>query len=1062
MKYSYITTLLIFVISLNASERRNKYSFYQNQPAFKAAPAAKIGDNPFPTNPLNDRAKGYLLQGKIKNAVTNYGNFISWDHHPAGLWGNYAYLPAVSFLAGVPGYKHSSDFSDWENLETVVDEDGAELYGVWESESAYEAWFNLSGDTLFGGIIFEAENDDGLYQPENERLQTGQIDAKNQYIFDHDSKKVIISLFGRLDPNFASAKTGFIYPWALRPKLKSREDQFDYYDYGEDLEEWTADDQYEYYGANVAESWFTRRSNSIDTDWQPSTGSRVNTHNTETSVGDLFANTPFTDQEDSYPALAHSGYSDTWPLKLNESTGKLESYWPGSWSQDFNVNLPGCENSRKDPDCWEPVPGRFVSDMDVYMEFDDRWSHRANNVNTNNEYEQTGYPMGIRVMATAHSYGVSYAEDIMFVTVKVRNESGDWCAEDENGDPILDENGLQKCGEAMIMPDGTKLNRGKGFDYRGVSLGFYMDADVLVGDVNGYNSALHTNDDDFMKYYWERFEANDEPMLISMAMIGDHDGLSGVSGYPLDTEQIPVPGSNFGVVATQLLDSPRATVEIDLDGDMVTDIFPGEPLKMTDWHWVDWYARPGVIQPEGNQASCLAGDPGCPVARNKEEILYKLMVGDTSNLSEGEKAWHFHTTNPGTDLSSELNPHFDSIEGLKEEPVYSRSPNGLDCVLILSCGPFDLPVGKEVPFSFCIIYGQTEADLINNARFAQVMYNSRYQGFTPPSRPRVHSETNQGEVRLYWDNRSESSRDVLTGYADFEGYKIYKSLDGGETWGDASDMIFNTDGVFVGWRPYRQYDLSREEDSLHCVYTNSSNCSPKEMRGHSISGEDPYYPWFSLGSDTGLDSIRLKNLKIIDGDTMDYVFIDRNVTDGIEYTYSVVAYDMGVEPHVKTNYIAMGNGQFAESLDTNYSNPDKWASPEGYASIENSKGTTVLDDNFVQVYPGSTPKVNLNNVGVVPNPYIVRSGFKESEYIRRIRFTNLPEKCDIEIYTISGEFVAKIEHDNPNSGNAWWDMRTINNQEVSPGLYLYYVKQNNQTVPGSGANTTVGKFAVIR
>ena len=56
------------------------------------------------------------------------------------------------------------------------------------------------------------------------------------------------------------------------------------------------------------------------------------------------------------------------------------------------------------------------------------------------------------------AYGVSYAEDILFVTVKVRNESGDWCAEDENGIPVLDSNGNQICGEGMIMPDGTKLN----------------------------------------------------------------------------------------------------------------------------------------------------------------------------------------------------------------------------------------------------------------------------------------------------------------------------------------------------------------------------------------------------------------------------------------------------------------------------------------------------------------------------------------------------------------------------------------------------------------------------
>ena len=117
------------------------------------------------------------------------------------------------------------------------------------------------------------------------------------------------------------------------------------------------------------------------------------------------------------------------------------------------------------------MPG-FVSDMDVYMEFDDRWAHRGNVVNTNNEYETTGYPTGLRVMATAHSYGVSYAEDIMFVTVNVRNESGDWCAEDEYGVPILDDDGNQICGEGMIMPDGTKINRGKGFDYKDMSLGF--------------------------------------------------------------------------------------------------------------------------------------------------------------------------------------------------------------------------------------------------------------------------------------------------------------------------------------------------------------------------------------------------------------------------------------------------------------------------------------------------------------------------------------------------------------------------------------------------------------
>ena len=84
------------------------------------------------------------------------------------------------------------------------------------------------------------------------------------------------------------------------------------------------------------------------------------------------------------------------------------------------------------------------------------------------------------------------------------------------------------------------------------------------------------------------------------------------------------------------------------------------------------------------------------------------MIGDTTNLSENENAWHFHTFDPGTDLPSDLNPHFDSLEGIEQEMVFQRPPEGVDPLVLMTCGPFDLPVGREVPFSFCIIFGQNE------------------------------------------------------------------------------------------------------------------------------------------------------------------------------------------------------------------------------------------------------------------------------------------------------------------------------------------------------------------
>ena len=53
-------------------------------------------------------------------------------------------------------------------------------------------------------------------------------------------------------------------------------------------------------------------------------------------------------------------------------------------------------------------------------------------------------------------------------------------------------------------------------------------------------------------------------------------------------------------------------------------------------------------------------------------------------VCQNENLWHFHTENPGTDLGSELNPHFDSLEGLLEETAFLRDPEGLDCSIFLS------------------------------------------------------------------------------------------------------------------------------------------------------------------------------------------------------------------------------------------------------------------------------------------------------------------------------------------------------------------------------------------
>jgi hypothetical protein len=277
-------------------------------------------------------------------------------------------------------------------------------------------------------------------------------------------------------------------------------------------------------------------------------------------------------------------------------------------------------------------------------------------------------------------------------------------------------------------------------------------------------------------------------------------------------------------------------------------------------------------------------------------------------------------------------------------------------------------------------------------------------------------------------------------------------------------------GNFYSWNPLAQFDLSAEQDSTHCLkgFT-PDGCVDNLFRGESILGDDPYAPWINLGNNSGLPYTNESN---------QFVFIDSNVVNGIEYTYSVTAYDMGISPR-KVNFIQTETGNFVS--DTTYiANPDKWGRPNGYNSIESPKGTTIHDSNFVTVTPGVRAPKKLIDVKVVPNPYIVHSMFNESEYLSQLMFTNLTPKYTIKIYTVSGELVTTIEHDdllsnsecfkevssNPDpdgyplvyercTGFEFWDLRSVNNQEVAPGLYLF-------SVESKGSDNFIGKFAVIR
>ncbi len=105
-------------------------------------------------------------------------------------------------------------------------------------------------------------------------------------------------------------------------------------------------------------------------------------------------------------------------------------------------------------------------------------------------------------------------------------------------------------------------------------------------------------------------------------------------------------------------------------------------------------------------------------------------------------------------------------------------------------------------------------------------------------------------------------------------------------------------------------------------------------------------------------------------------------------------------------------------------------------------------------------KSSLDNIYVVPNPYVAydiaeEPGRTTTERGREIlEFRNLPPKCTIRIYTVTGELVKTI-HKNDMTSMATWDLLTFEGQRIAYGVYIFQVE-----VPGVGS--TIGRFAVIK
>lgn len=98
---------------------------------------------------------------------------------------------------------------------------------------------------------------------------------------------------------------------------------------------------------------------------------------------------------------------------------------------------------------------------------------------------------------------------------------------------------------------------------------------------------------------------------------------------------------------------------------------------------------------------------------------------------------------------------------------------------------------------------------------------------------------------------------------------------------------------------------------------------------------------------------------------------------------------------------------------------------------------------------------------VVPNPYVGSASFEPERFAvsgrgeRRIEFRGIPRDCVIRIYTVRGDLVQTLRHPGSSDGFVAWNLRTKDNLDVAPGLYIFHAD-------GGPLGTRIGKFAIVK
>ncbi len=280
-------------------------------------------------------------------------------------------------------------------------------------------------------------------------------------------------------------------------------------------------------------------------------------------------------------------------------------------------------------------------------------------------------------------------------------------------------------------------------------------------------------------------------------------------------------------------------------------------------------------------------------------------------------------------------------------------------------------------------YELGERSLFDNLALAQEIYDKKYDVPDPPPDVailEVKPNTNGHLQVIFSDAALEAEDPDYFGEEakDVAGFRVYLMLTGGAAEKADPAETRSNDRLSENWHngPYRLMDEIKKGQ---------------------------------LKSDLGLITY--------DPEAHKYTFTDKTTMVGaFKYFYSVRSFDTG---HADWN----GTGQPVPSLESGLSAPEQKMLLGAEAYYLQTKSVDLMEQK----------------IRVVPNPYSA-DGVHQYPMSNALKFFNIPQKCVISVYTVSGELIARVRHEKPEPIGEW-DQQTVNFAgNVAPGIYFWVVE----------------------